>query len=436
MAQQISTNTFGVAKWVVSADATQGTHTTITGAVASASSGDTIFIRDGNYAESFTIPNGINLVGESINNSIITGKVTVTAGVIHLQNLTINSVSDFAFVQSGASESQVTIRGCYLNASANTNISVTTSNASSLTTISNCIYTTGVSNSLFTFSSSGTITVDNLQAVQAVQTTTNNSITTSGTRFVRISNSYMTEGLTCSGGTVNIFNSLIDQQSKNATSLTVSGATFTSRNNVYISGSASAMSCSSGTLNSYNDTVGSSNTNAVTGAGTINYSGMIFSNTSSLINTTTQSGGIAQGLQNGVAPAAGFIGELITATATTGTLTSNTVTNITNINLTAGIWDISSYCRFKTTGTVAGNTEWDGAISLANNNLTGVGENGSTETGGQIPVNGTNDVGVWTGPTRSSISTTTQHYLNCRGVGSVTFTNVTCTGVIRAVRVA
>jgi hypothetical protein len=146
-------------------------------------------------------------------------------------------------------------------------------------------------------------------------------------------------------------------------------------------------------------------------------------------------GGQYMGYATNASPAAGFLGELITATATTGTLTNNTTTNITSISLTAGKWDVYAYVTFATSGTVAGNTFWACAVSTANNNLTGVGENGFGEDGGKIPVSANNFVSVTAGPTRVAISSTTTHYLNCKGEASVTFTNVTATGIIRAVRV-
>jgi len=70
MAQQISTNTFGVSKWVVSADATQGTHTTIAGAIAAASTGDTSYIRDGTYREDNTLTKNLTLAVFSESNYV------------------------------------------------------------------------------------------------------------------------------------------------------------------------------------------------------------------------------------------------------------------------------------------------------------------------------------------------------------------------------
>ena len=60
MAQQISTNTFGVAKWIVSANTALGTHTTITAATAAASSGDTILLRDLAFTEDVAMKAGVN----------------------------------------------------------------------------------------------------------------------------------------------------------------------------------------------------------------------------------------------------------------------------------------------------------------------------------------------------------------------------------------
>lgn len=151
----------------------------------------------------------------------------------------------------------------------------------------------------------------------------------------------------------------------------------------------------------------------------------------------TPTGGQYRGKNTNTAPPAGYIGELISATATTGTLTSNTAANVTSVSLTAGNWDVYGSCAFNTSGTVAGNTDWDAVISATTASLTPTGENGATQDGGvgHLPVSGVNAVTLKSGPTRVSIASTTTIYLNCRGFASVTFTNVTCTGIIRAVRV-
>lgn len=151
--------------------------------------------------------------------------------------------------------------------------------------------------------------------------------------------------------------------------------------------------------------------------------------------TLASTGGQYRGNNTNVAPPAGYIGELISASATTGSLTSNVAANVTSILLTAGLWDVEAYVEFDTTGTVAGNVQWFGAISTSSASLTGTGENGTAQTGGCLPVNAVNGVSVHVGATRCTLSGSTTIYLNCRGASTSTFTNVTCTGVIRAVRV-
>ena len=151
----------------------------------------------------------------------------------------------------------------------------------------------------------------------------------------------------------------------------------------------------------------------------------------------TTTGGQYRGYNSNTAPAAGYIGELISASATTGTLTSLTTVNVTSIALTAGVWDISAHIQFTTTGAVTGNTDWYGAISTVSASLVNlVGEMGNTESGGFAPVNAYNTVDIRVGPTRALLSGNTTIYLNTRGASTVTFTNVTATGIIRAVRVA
>ena len=62
MVQKVnSTNTFGVAKFVVSSDATQGTHTTIQAAINDATTGDSILVRAGSYNENLTLKAGVTL---------------------------------------------------------------------------------------------------------------------------------------------------------------------------------------------------------------------------------------------------------------------------------------------------------------------------------------------------------------------------------------
>src|SRR5258708_20620706 len=121
--QQLSTNTFGVAKWIVSATASDGTHTTIASALTSASSGDTIFIRPGTYTENLTLKAGVNLSAFGSDSSqngtgkvIISGTCTMTtAGSVTISGIQLQTNSAALLAVTGTLASVVNLQNCYLN---------------------------------------------------------------------------------------------------------------------------------------------------------------------------------------------------------------------------------------------------------------------------------------------------------------------------------
>jgi hypothetical protein len=82
----LNLNPMSVARWIVDPLGFNGTHTTITAAIASATAGDTVFIMDGTYAESPTLKAGVNLTAfgssgqefQGTPNVIISGTVTAS----------------------------------------------------------------------------------------------------------------------------------------------------------------------------------------------------------------------------------------------------------------------------------------------------------------------------------------------------------------------
>ena len=216
---------------------------------------------------------------------------------------------------------------------------------------------------------------------------------------------------------------------------------FRNSNSPAISDFIGGMICTGKSSTGVTRTYASAAANIIDPANTAEKAGFIIG-TMSAGTMTTQLNVLDTGCQvrgnNAVtAPPAGYLGELLSATATTGALTSNVTVNITSISLTAGIWDVQGYVEFNTTGTVAGNTQYAGAISTTSASLTGTGENGTAQTGGTLAVSGVNGIGFNVGATRVTVAAgaTTTIYLNARGFASSTFTNVTATGVIRGVRV-
>lgn len=294
MPQQLSVNTFSVAKIIVSPLASNGTHTSITSALASASSGDTIWVRDGTYTENFTLPAGVILTaavgsGDEPNVTII-GKVTMTAaGTSTISNIRLQTNSDFAVAVTGSAASILNIENCYINCSNNTGISFTTTNASAVLFIRKSrmdVTTTGIS--YYAFSSTGNMFIyysvcDN----SGGSSTASINSSASGNIFFRYSQVRVPIQAS-STGNVNGEYSIFQTSGTNSTCINISG---TAGSNLFYycefaSGSASAIT-SAGGVQLYYCNISSSNTNALTGAGTISSVGLTFP-TSLGFNTTTQ----------------------------------------------------------------------------------------------------------------------------------------------------
>lgn len=180
----------------------------------------------------------------------------------------------------------------------------------------------------------------------------------------------------------------------------------------------------------------SSASNTIAGLATAN-SGVLTTSTSGVpsIDTTNfhvlTTGIQVKGNNTNTAPPAGFIGEQITANASSVAFVNNTGKTITSINLTAGVWDVSAYGFHFFTGT---NTSASLGISATNNTMPAgnAGQNFAT----MLPYGGTAANGgvlLTIPPQRVVISSTTTYYL----VGLVLFSGGTCSsnGYITATRV-
>lgn len=413
MAQNVSTNTLGVAKWVVSADATQGTHTTISGALTSASSGDTIFIRTGSYTENLTLKAGVNLTAltgdQNRANVVVTGKMSASfSGVCSISNIDLVTNSDFCLELTGANATAVNCYNCFLNGSNSSLINSTGSNAASGVTLFQCAGNLGTTGVKIINSSNGLHSFYNCVIANTGGSTTASTISagTLGLSGCIISAPFTTSS---TGVMVNRY-TVIDTSATNTTSITIGGGTSNSSYSQYSSGTASAISVGA-TLGSVGDIVTSSNAAAVTGAGTLSYTPIKFSGSSSAVNTTTQTPlplgpGGHSGLRTGT-PGLGFIGEQIRSTVSSAsaiTLTNPTAANVTSISLTAGIWDVSGVVMFN--GAVTG-TATGASINTVSATLGTQGDNYVTST--TVPT--TLDYGITIPSYRISLTSTTTVYL-------------------------
>jgi hypothetical protein len=450
MAQQIlSTNTFTTAKWIVSATASNGTHTTIAAALTSASSGDTIFIRPGTYTENITLKAGVNLTAYQcdsgytggVANVIINGTCSFSsAGTVSISGVMLQTNGSTAFLAlSGSAASIVNLMGCNLNCTSNTGITNSVANTSSIVTITNCtgdLGTTGIA--YFSDSSTGIMVIEDSTLVNSGLSTTASTKSAGSIAIVR---SKLFATVTHSSSSVNSLydHSRLDCAAINTTALTTSGTgRVTVQECIFASGSASSISIGSGTTVVLSNTsIDSTNTNAVTGAGTLQYTEFCTISSGKLFNTTTLTKQACHanlyGITTGVAPAAGFVGESIRGyNGSPISLTTNTPVNITSISLTPGIWDVSGIVQYSS-NTTTNTTAYQISISAVSATQATIGgdDNVNIQWGNGVVRHGP----ALTIPSlRVTLSATTTYYL----VAQATFTLSTLTafGRISATRVA
>lgn len=291
MAQVLPSNTFTTAKFIVSATASDGTHTTIGAALTSAASGDTIFIRPGTYTENLTLKNGVSLVGYNRGGgsgagTTIIGKMIDNGGnvITTLSNFTLQTNSDF-IIQLTGSTSTVALNGCKINCTNNTGITVATGTGVSADLCTGDLGTTGIG-----FSTGAGSVQFNYCSLTNSGASITNTTTSGGLTFTH---SFIASPIGTTGsGTINLVYTSVNTAAQNNAALTTAGTgSATCWYSLFRSGSASAVSSGTGTtISLYECDVESSNTNAVTGIGTLNIGGITFSGSSSLINTTTQTG--------------------------------------------------------------------------------------------------------------------------------------------------
>ncbi len=347
----LSTNNYGSAHLIVATSAANGTHTTLTSAMADAVSGDTIFLRD-SVTENVTLTAGVNIaawIGGTLNTPTITGRLTMTtAGTCNISGIRLQTNSASLLAVTGSAATVVNLENCYLNCTNNTGITYSSSNTSSEINIYNCkgdLGTTGIA--LFVMSSTGNLTIENSYFFNSGGSTT--ASTVSAGNLITYTSKLVIVITTSSTGFITA--KWCNFEFAGATVLNTnntSNVNFIGWSNIS-SGSFTSLSIGAGaTTFVYLSEIHSDNTNTITGSGTLAYEGLIFTSTSSGINTTTQIGGLLKG-GTAQAPTIGFLGEQIRSTVSVSVpipLTPSVQANVTSISLTPGIWDVTGIVGF------------------------------------------------------------------------------------------
>jgi len=283
-----------LARFVVDPTTDRGTHTTIASAVAAASSGDSIMIRPGTYTENFTDPGGLNFFAtpnSNINGNVkIVGKISQTAtGTSTYSGIRFQTNGDDILSFGGSGTIQTNFFNCSFFLTDGDCFTV--NNASCSPNFNNCqFHQTADSLDIFNIISCGTAKFVNCRTFNASSVPGISDIASGIVQFVQTSvqeHRFTTQ----TGANFQAFDSRFEGDGNNIVLVTTAGtgASHELRDCKFSSGTAAAISIGSGTTCTIGEIeVNSTNANPVTGAGTITYGEIVFSNTGNGINVTTK----------------------------------------------------------------------------------------------------------------------------------------------------
>jgi hypothetical protein len=272
-----------------------GDFSTITAAMVAATSGQTIQLRDGTYTENFTWKPNVSLTswpssglstnlggGSSTSAVTILGTVTISgAGTFNASGIQFQTNGAAAIATSGSNSSSLYFSNCTLNA--NNATGMTLNNASNFTTWSFCYFVSAGTNQLFA-GTAGPVDWENC-IFSLSATATASSIGTSNMVF-NACDMHGVSLVTANTGSV-VVNGGYWQFGGTTLLTTVGTGTCFINGTILNSTSATAISLGTGTtLTLSNSIISSSATNAIGGAGTLNYGSIVFSGTSSGLQNT------------------------------------------------------------------------------------------------------------------------------------------------------
>ena len=288
-----------LARWIVDPLGFNGTHTTIGAAITSATSGDTIFIMDGTYTENITLIAGVNLTsfgasGIDFVNApkvIINGTVTASySGSVTIDGIQFQTNgATAALTITGSSTTILECIECQFAPLANA--AITVNNSSSSLLLNNCTCQTGENFPLFTVTTTGGFTIFGGRYTNIGTSLSTASTTAAGT--VTFQNTIFSMPIaTSSTGTFTGFSTQFADGGNNITPVVLAGSGISNFIQCDFSANAinanPALTIGTGTTAiCLNSSFTSANTNAISGAGTLNYANICFYGTSSQIGTTT-----------------------------------------------------------------------------------------------------------------------------------------------------
>lgn len=277
------------ANYIVDPAGLGSNYTTITAALAAASSGDTIAVKPGTYTEDLTLKAGVNItawgsdgmasLSSNVGNVVIDGKCSATFnGTCSISGVTLQTNLDYCLEVTGTNPTNIQLVNCFIAAADNTALNISSSGSGCRINMYGCrgdSFTTGVS--LFDNSSVGQVNLYNCIILNNASSSTactvssgtfgswnsrmGFAVTTSSTGGFNLKNSIFAKPLTANGTGVHGIAGC-ELVGDSSTALTL--------------GASAAVGVSS-------STVTSTNTNAIGGTGTLTYQGLSFSASSNQI---------------------------------------------------------------------------------------------------------------------------------------------------------
>lgn len=359
-----STTDLHAPKFIVGDTANGANYSTIAAAIAAASSGDTVYIQTGTYTENITLVSGVNLAALGSDcavtnqgsnaasyeaNVTILGTVTASyTGRCNLYGIKLQTNGAAAIATSGGVSQQLRLINCFVYANDATGI--TMNNSSGNINFIGCYFRSTGANILFANTANSGIQFSN--CIFGLASGAGDSTHASGGMTINncLCNTFTFS--TSSTATFNISNSLFSKGARTLITTSGTDASNLINNSVFISSTASALSIGSGTtVTMSNCVISSTNTNAITGAGTLVYSGLTFSDTSSNINVTTQTVR-AEGPSRTIGSSNSGLANVLTVTNTSNTASSSAQVVVSTAGSTAA--DPTTLWSTTTTNWIAG----------------------------------------------------------------------------------
>lgn len=289
----------GYARWVVNPVSGLGTHTTPQAAINAASAGDDVFLTAGTYTGNITLKSGVNLFAfpadANLNgnfdtvgaNVIINGTCTFTGtGTVNISGIQLTTNAAPLLTVSGSSASVVNLTGCYLNIANNGGIAFTSTSASAEINICYCTGNINGAFAPFTMNSPGTMyfgfcDIENSSGNPTIPGTLANG-------NIQIENSLLKFPISMTSGSISM--SLSQINPGNTTGIAMTGGTLFAQVCHIGGGTSASVTIGTGATATLNACMFQSTnaTAAISGAGTLNYSGLDFMSSGSNITVTTQ----------------------------------------------------------------------------------------------------------------------------------------------------